>query len=139
MRSYHFIMALALLPLLAACNRSSDQEIAAKPPAELLGDTTPSSAQPAVSEDSASNAGVALVLARDVCQIPKADFERLAQYYSGVIGEDMKLKAAFVVGAKTGTVIREDSTKKGQLDQLKSVACPAVERTIASLPDAKQG
>lgn len=35
-----------------------------------------------------SNPGATLVLARGVCRISKTDFDRMAQYYAGVIGED---------------------------------------------------
>jgi hypothetical protein len=138
------IIALAFLPLLAGCNRSSDQNAAAKPPVELLGNPALSApeARPGnaeISPEDAASAGAVLIFARDVCQIPKNDFDGLAHYFSGAIGENMQLKAAFVAGAKSASVVREDSAKKNELDKLKSMACPGVQRTLAALSVAKQG
>jgi hypothetical protein len=145
MRPLSLISSLAFLSLLlVGCNRTSHEETVASPPPELLGDDVqaPSdmpSTENGISIKDAGNAGLMLVLARDACQISKADFDHLAQYLSATIGEDEQLKSAFVGGAKAAVTIHQDAVNKGSLEKLKSLTCPGVEKMLAALPDAKQG
>lgn len=150
MRSFHFIVALVFSLLFAGCNRSSQGEKVATPPPELLGGSAQASGntettdeasapKPNISLKDAGNAGMMLILARDTCQLSEPDFDRLAKYFSSVIGEDVQLKGAFVGGAKAAVVIHQDAVKKRELDKLKRITCPGVEGMLAALPSAKKG
>lgn len=145
MRPLFLISKLACLSLLlVGCNRTSQEEAVASPPPELLGSDaqalsdTPSM-DDGISIKDAGNAGLMLVLARDACQIPKADFDHLVQYLSATIGEDEQLKSAFVGGAKAAVTIHQDAVNKGSLEKLKSLTCPGVEKMLAALPADKKG
>jgi hypothetical protein len=150
MRSFTFITVLVFSLLVTGCNRSSQGEKAATPPPELLGDGTQSSgstpildeataAKQNISLKDAGNAGVMLVLARDTCKLSRSEFDRLARYFSSVIGEDIQLKAAFVGGAKAAALIHQHAVKKGELDKLKRITCPGVDSMLAALPSVKKG
>lgn len=144
MRPFSHIVAIGLLPLLlAGCNRSSHEEIAASPPPQLMAGNTEafgdaSSAKKGISIKDAGNAGLMLILARDTCQVSKPDFDRMAQYFSETIGQDVQLKGAFIGGAKAAAAIHQDAINKDELPKLKRLACPGVESMLAALP-AKYG
>jgi predicted lipid-binding transport protein (Tim44 family) len=145
MRPLSITFALALLSLLVGCSHSSQEEASSSPAAEVLsaagtqpaGDTK--AIEDAITVKDAGNAGMMLIMARDTCQIPKTDFDHLASYFSATLGQDEQLKGAFVGGAKAAYAVRQEAVNKDELEKLKGVVCPGVQRMLAALPPAKQG
>jgi hypothetical protein len=134
---HYYLAAFALLFLLAGCSRPAPEEELSTSEVMLAASDQPSVDQPSEAETmtvtAAHDAGLALILARDTCRVDKAAFDRMAGYFSASIGGDTQLKQAFVEGAQAAHAMHVESKSKGELEKLKTLACPGVQRVLASM------
>ena len=146
MRNYVLIAALAALA--AGCSQREEAALSELPPmpaapSSVASPASSSSAKTAEKPVSsirqrlgprqAFDAGVNIMMARDVCRLPAGDVAKFAAYSKWLVADDQEMKKAYVFGAKTTADFYKAAAEQRKLDEVEKQLCPGVKSMLATI------
>jgi hypothetical protein len=124
--------ALADMPSMPAASST----VAAPAPAStsaFTGGSSASAARKSRDPKQAFNAGVNMMMARDVCKLPAGDVAKFAAYSKWVVEDDQEMKKAYVLGAQKTAELYKAAAEKQELAELERQLCPSVKTMLTAI------
>lgn len=146
MRNYVLIAALAVFA--AGCSQKEESALSDMPsmpaaPSTIAAPAPASSAQAAekpapsarkgLGPRQAFDAGVNIMMARDVCKLPAGDIAKFAAYSKWLVADDQEMKKAYVLGAQKTAELYKAAAEKRELGELEKQLCPSVKTMLAAI------
>lgn len=146
MRNYVLIAALAVFA--AGCGQKEESALSDAPPmpaapssieapasssSARATDRPVSSARQGFGPRQAFDAGVNIMMARDVCKLPAGDVEKFAAYSRWLVADDQEMRKAYVFGAQKTAEFYKAAAEKHQLGELEKQLCPSVKTMLATI------
>ena len=144
----NYVLIAAFAVAAAGCSQKEESAIADAPPMPAVPSsvTTPASAasvQPAAKPVSSArqglgprhafDAGVNIMMARDVCKLPASDIAKFTAYSRWLVADDQEMKKAYVVGARKTAEVYKIAAEKHQLGEMEKQLCPGVKNMLAMI------
>lgn len=145
---HKYIAMAALAALLAGCGQKDQSALSEVPamPAPTATVASPANEAPASASTSAApveesrreaprkglgpkhafNAGVNIMMARDVCKLPAGDIAKFSAYSKWLVGDDQEMRKAYLLGAQKTAELHRVLAKKNELPTLEKKVCPGV-------------